>query len=639
MATLSEIRQQYPQYEDMPDAKLADALYNKFYTDMPREQFNEKVGLKPQEGFGDRLQKVWDNPTVGGLPWMAKQLVQGVEGSVQASAEAMQPPQTEVDALNQRVGREMGPRFAMDAASLLTPTAPRGAGGVFARPMSDVAVSPKLPASVTEIAGPNSSTRIEINPTLPKASVAAEPSILDAASNIGVGIPKYLESDSMPVQRIAAGLKNIPGAGDKIVNSAQAVTDDLGLAVKSAAEGFGAGSVDVAGGAAKDNLSRWIKSGSQKPVDAAYREVDSLINNEVTGRLENTQAEIAKIMAERANAKIAGKSAAVDLLLPAIQSEGLNYQGAKDLRSLLGDKTPAEMIAQGINPKEAKRLYGPMTKDLESIVEQSGGEAALNKWREANSIASLTASQRKQLGKVIGSKGDATPESVYSRLVSYAGSKSSGDINRLMLARKAMGEDAWSEIASAVISKLGRDAQGNFSPDRYFTAYGNLSKAGKNTLFGSKPELAKSLDDINTVVNGIKDKIGKYSNPSGTAQNLIGGGMFAGLLADPVTLIASIVGGRVTAEILSKPATAKATADFAKAYAQAVKKPADTRLLMDAASRNLANVVGSNIRTVDVQTFLKALQGTVPAPAGNDPAIGREGRNNQPYPNAVEAKA
>jgi hypothetical protein len=45
MPTLSEIRQQYPQYADMPDAALADALHRKFYADMPREQFNAKIGF------------------------------------------------------------------------------------------------------------------------------------------------------------------------------------------------------------------------------------------------------------------------------------------------------------------------------------------------------------------------------------------------------------------------------------------------------------------------------------------------------------------------------------------------------------------------------------------------------------------
>ena len=38
MPTIAEIRAQYPQYEDLSDAKLADGLYQKFYSDMPREE-------------------------------------------------------------------------------------------------------------------------------------------------------------------------------------------------------------------------------------------------------------------------------------------------------------------------------------------------------------------------------------------------------------------------------------------------------------------------------------------------------------------------------------------------------------------------------------------------------------------------
>jgi hypothetical protein len=38
---LAEFRQQYPQYSDLSDDQLADAIYKKFYSDMPREQFNK----------------------------------------------------------------------------------------------------------------------------------------------------------------------------------------------------------------------------------------------------------------------------------------------------------------------------------------------------------------------------------------------------------------------------------------------------------------------------------------------------------------------------------------------------------------------------------------------------------------------
>ncbi|MCP4410079.1 MAG: hypothetical protein GY807_20510 [Gammaproteobacteria bacterium] len=56
MATIADIRVKYPQYEDLSDQDLADALYKKHYSDMPREKFNAAVGLsapKAPEGSRD----------------------------------------------------------------------------------------------------------------------------------------------------------------------------------------------------------------------------------------------------------------------------------------------------------------------------------------------------------------------------------------------------------------------------------------------------------------------------------------------------------------------------------------------------------------------------------------------------------
>lgn len=45
MATIAQIRAQYPQYRDMSDAQLANALYTAHYSDMPRADFDRKLGL------------------------------------------------------------------------------------------------------------------------------------------------------------------------------------------------------------------------------------------------------------------------------------------------------------------------------------------------------------------------------------------------------------------------------------------------------------------------------------------------------------------------------------------------------------------------------------------------------------------
>ena len=54
MATIAEIRQKYPQYSDMPDAALADALHSKFYSDMPKTDFYAKIGLSAAPATGGK---------------------------------------------------------------------------------------------------------------------------------------------------------------------------------------------------------------------------------------------------------------------------------------------------------------------------------------------------------------------------------------------------------------------------------------------------------------------------------------------------------------------------------------------------------------------------------------------------------
>lgn len=48
MATIAEVRAKYPQYSDLSDQQLADALHRKFYADMPRAEFDKRVGLSPE---------------------------------------------------------------------------------------------------------------------------------------------------------------------------------------------------------------------------------------------------------------------------------------------------------------------------------------------------------------------------------------------------------------------------------------------------------------------------------------------------------------------------------------------------------------------------------------------------------------
>ena len=47
MPTITEVRQKYPQYDDLSDDQLAGALHKKFYSDMPADEFRTKIGMTP----------------------------------------------------------------------------------------------------------------------------------------------------------------------------------------------------------------------------------------------------------------------------------------------------------------------------------------------------------------------------------------------------------------------------------------------------------------------------------------------------------------------------------------------------------------------------------------------------------------
>jgi hypothetical protein len=47
--TIQEVRQKYPQYADLSDKQLVDALHSKYYADIPKNDFYNQVGLTAKE--------------------------------------------------------------------------------------------------------------------------------------------------------------------------------------------------------------------------------------------------------------------------------------------------------------------------------------------------------------------------------------------------------------------------------------------------------------------------------------------------------------------------------------------------------------------------------------------------------------
>jgi hypothetical protein len=208
-----------------------------------------------------------------------------------------------------------------------------------------------------------------------------------------------------------------------------------------------------------------------------------------------------------------------------------------------------------------------------------------------------------------------------------------------LLARKTIGHEAWDEVASAVIGRMGRDASGNFSPDRFVTAYGALSPQSRQILFGStwrsreplavpprtraqdptmaqypalegkSPTLKDSLDKIQQVSEAYHKRITEFENKSKSGGAVLGGlAMWelaksagaamtgAGSVLDPLKVLTGLLGGKALARYLSEPVTAKQVATYATAkQAYDLKPNPVTKLIFNNADKMIRATLAQGI--------------------------------------------
>lgn len=459
-------------------------------------------------------------------------------------------------------------------------------------------------------------------PGLALARAAPVNEIAQSADRIGVAVPRAVASDSMITQQAGAVTRNVPFAGTPVVRAAERTVEQLGDRAEDVARGFGGGNAASSGEAAKSGIKDWITGRSAEAATRLYDKVDEIVNPTVTAPLDNTRRAVGEISAKRTLSARPAMGTAEHVVTAALERpEGLTYEGIKGLRTSVRDMLDRGVLPPNMTMQELESVYKGLSADLRVAAETAGGPKGLAAFERANRFYAQVSERRQALAKIIGANGDAPPEQVFDRLVAKASSGSRADITALAQARKAIGSDDWDEFVSGVVMRMGRDGEGNFSPRKFLTAYSNnLSDAGRSVLFKStgKTDLAQHLDDIATISGRFKE-LEKFANPSGTGRTVMGGGILAGGVTDPLTTLAAVVGARGLAMALARPVTAAPTANWSRAYLKAVTSPSPSTIAgLNVASRNLANTfTAAGIQTT-AQDVMRGIQGPVRAPADNE---------------------
>lgn len=591
-----------PKEQPKPDAEAADHGLSERQKLSPIEK-----AINPITSYGETYQRMNKEAQ--------NQVSQGLE---QASAELQKPASLEGMG-NIALGAG---KAALGAVGYVASPINAAYRSVIGQPIEDTT---GIPREYTEFAaqlatpGLGMTRGAPVKPLTQGQEVTAAANRL-SASGAPVEVPVAVATDSVPVQRAAATVKNVPLAGDPLVKASEKTLAQIGDKASEVASGYGGGTVTESGDAARSGIRDYITGKSAETSNKFYKRVDDAIDPEIKTDLSSTRGAAQSILDRRANAAISDQSGAVKRIEEAVTTPGgLNYEGIKDLRGYVRElKDNPSLLPSDISGKELDAIYKGLTSDLKSSVYNAGGEQAAAAFERANKHYALLSDRRESLAKIVGVNGTEPVEKVFDRLAGMASSSSRADISKLAQARKAIGADDWNEFASGVVQKLGRDVEGKFSPERFLTAYGKISDAGKNVLFrsGGKSELADHLDDIATVSSRFKD-LRKFANPSGTSQSIFGGLEGAALLHSPLSTIATVAGARLLSSALARPASAASVAKLSRAQLNLISSPSPSRVAAyTIAARNFINTMGA--KSISPQDFIRSLQGPVPARAQNE---------------------
>lgn len=390
-----------------------------------------------------------------------------------------------------------------------------------------------------------------------------------AAQRAGVDMPRGATSDAMIVQQAARMNANVPSGGVPLRQASERAIGQLDDAARRVQRNLGGGDRAAAGAGVRADVENTVRNTFAARVGRRYEAVDELVRPDVTRPLRATKTVVDDIMGRRGQAGLPGEGQAVRQVREAVaRREGLTYQGVKDLRTSIGEMMDNLSLApQGMSQGELRRIYGALTDDLRATVERAGGRRALGAFNEANRFAEIIARERKALNNILRVQSD---EAVTDRLVALAGQTSRANMRDLRRVKSAVTEDTWRELGSAVISRMGRDADDAFSPRRFLTAYGKLSPAGKRALFDDAT--AQALDDLATVSRRFR-QLDEFANPSGTGQQVMFAGAGAGLVTEPITTLSALGGSYLLSRLLAKPTSARQVAAWAKAMERSVFSP------------------------------------------------------------------
>ena len=253
---------------------------------------------------------------------------------------------------------------------------------------------------------------------------------------------------------------------------------------------------------------------------------------------------------------------------------------------------------------ERKFLYGAMSRDMENIARQGGGEQAVAALKTATGNAQQYIEQNAALQKLVNKSSN---EGLAGTLMGTAAEKT-GTIGLLKQLKAQLPQDQFQMVSGQLLTEQGHNPPTNsFSLSQFASNWSRLNPQAKGAMF--EPGHQKILDGLAGMGKFLKSSE-KYRNVSGTAHGVAWldilehvadsvGEAFTGNFKPAMKTVAGLGMGAVFGKALARPASASARARWTRAAQDYGRGPSVAKqATLNLATRNLVNNLADLHRSI-----------------------------------------
>lgn len=555
MATMAEIRTQYPQYADIPDVKLADALHQKFYSDIPKPEFYQKIGLGAQaqipgaEGvitaqpapmtLQDRLMGAVETPAIiaGGLGRMvATPLARmygeamGGQGTPQGKAAG---EQAATWASNQfyQPRTQTGPELVEGAGKVLESLPPVLSG-------PGAAITALTPAAINQLRPMAQRIAAPVQNVLAKAMTKAEPEMVgmgaaetqaallrqERAQRQGIPLTKGEQTKDLATQQFEAETaKNYPaGAGAPLLKAKETQKSAILNKFEQMSQETGA---EYADPSAYKKVGSIVDKALVDEYDKKYQAMKAkyaVADNAGETLQEVPYTAITEYIGKQSPTVRAKLAPILDSVAEQIALNDPQKKGTMSVRAL---EDIYQDIGKNTQPGTPNAVH---SKAMKSLIDQTTEGAGGDFYRDARMARKQLAKDFEDSSRVaslLGTKAGYADRKValadvFDHIVLDGSMEEMQTVGKVLKRAGPQGQQAWAEIQGQTIQHLKdqitKNASGQLSFPKLNTAINALDREDKLTYLFGKTGRDQLIDLRDSIQDALVKQPGavNYSNTS-----------------------------------------------------------------------------------------------------------------------------